>query len=115
MTVRIFRKDQVNEVIYPMKRENTSDEAVLSSSGEFTSFSFNGRNIRFRTSSALDRYVEVKEWDNSCGYIVVTARYRGVDEEEYIDLLPTLEDLYIDAGEFLKPIKKVRISYDEYT
>lgn len=85
-------------------------EAILSSSGEYTSFSYNGRTVRFMTSPYLDRYIEVKEWDN--GYIVVTARYRGVDEEEYIDLVPVLENLYIDVDEFLKPIKKVRISYD---
>lgn len=86
------------------------DEAILSSSGEFSSFSYNGRNIRFRTSPRLERYVEVLEWDN--GYIVVTARYSGKDEEEYIDLVPILENLYFDAEEFLKPIKKVRICYD---
>lgn len=85
-------------------------EAVLSSSGEYTSFSYGGRNIRFMTSPALEKYVEVKTWDN--GYIVVTARYNGVDEEEYIDLIPILKNLYIDVDDFLKPIKKVGIRYD---
>lgn len=89
---------------------SANDEAILSSGGGYTSFSYGGRIIRFMTSSSLEKYIEVKEWDN--GYIVVTARYNGIDEEEYIDLIPTLEDLYIDAEEFLKPIKKVRISYD---
>lgn len=87
-------------------------EAVLSSSGEFTSFSYDGRNIRFRTSPYLERYVDVKEWDSSIGYIVVTARYHGEDVEDYIGLLKILENLYVDADSFLKPIKKVRISYD---
>ena len=32
--------------------------------------------------------------------------------EEYIDLVPILEDLYYDADEFLAPIKKVRIEYN---
>lgn len=85
-------------------------EAILSSRGEFTSFSYGGRNIRFKTPACLDRYVEIKEWDY--GYIVVTARYNGVDEEDYIDLLPILRNLYIDPDGFLKPIEKVRISYD---
>lgn len=85
-------------------------EAVLSSSGEYTSFSYGGRNIRFMTSPALEKYVEVKTWDN--GYIVVTARYNGMDEEEYIDLIPILKNLYIDADEFLKSIKKVSVRYD---
>lgn len=34
------------------------------------------------------------------------------DEEEYIDLVPILKDLYVDAEEFLAPIQKVRIQYD---
>ena len=85
-------------------------EAILSSSGEYTSFSYNGRNIRFKTSPNLERYVNVREWDN--GYIVVTARYSGKDEEEYIDLVPILKNLYIDPADFLRTIEKVRISYD---
>lgn len=87
-----------------------NDEAILSSSGELTSFSYNGTTIRFRTSASLEKYIDIREWDN--GYIVVTAHYSGVDEEEYIDLIPILENLYIDPEEFIKPIKKVRISYD---
>ena len=87
-----------------------NDEAILSSNGEFSSFDYGGRIIRFKTSASLEKYVEVKEWDN--GYIVVTARYSGKDEEEYIDLVPILENLYIDADDFLKPIKKVSIRYD---
>lgn len=47
------------------------------------------------------------------GYIAVTAKYKGLpEEEEYIDLVPILENLYIDSDEFLKQIEKVRISYD---
>ena len=87
-----------------------NDEAILSSSGEYTSFSYGGRNIRFMTSYALEKYTEVKEWDN--GYIVVTARYSGKDVEDYIDLIPILKNLYIDPDVFLKPIKKVSIQYD---
>lgn len=89
-----------------------SDEAILSSKGEFTSFSFNDTVIRFRTSPRLERYTKVIEWDK--GYIVTMAKYQGKDEEEeYIDLIPILENLFIDADTFLQPIKKVRISYDE--
>lgn len=87
-----------------------NDEAILSSCGDMTSFSFGGKKIRFSTPACLDRYVEIKEWD--FGYIVVTAKYNGVDEEEYIDLRPILRNLYIDVESFLKPIKKVRICYD---
>lgn len=88
-------------------RENT---AQLSNKGEFTSFTFGSQCIRFRTPSHLKRYPNVKEWDN--GYLVVTARYKGLpDTEEYIDLLPILENLYIDPASFLKPIKEVEVCY----
>jgi hypothetical protein len=40
------------------------------------------------------------------------AKYKGhEEEEEYIDLVPILENLYFDVEEFLKPIQKVRIAY----
>ena len=40
------------------------------------------------------------------------AKYEGADEEEeYIDLVPILQNLYFDVDEFLEPIKKVRIEY----
>lgn len=42
------------------------------------------------------------------------ADYEGIGlTEEYIDLLPILENLYIDPQTFLKPIKSVKIEYDE--
>lgn len=86
------------------------NEAVLSNDREFTSFIFNGHNIRFRTSSRLERYTKILEWDY--GYIVVMAKYEGhEEEEEYIDLVPILENLYFDVDEFLTPIQKVRIEY----
>ena len=86
------------------------NEAILSSNNQFTSFKFNGNTIRFRTSPRLEKYTEILEWDN--GYIVVMAKYKGHDEEEeYIDLIPILQDLYFDTEEFLSPIKKVRIEY----
>ena len=86
------------------------NEAILRNDREFTSFIFNGHHIRFRTSSRLERYTKIVEWDH--GYIVVMAKYEGhEEEEEYIDLIPVLENLYFDAEEFLKPIQKVRIAY----
>ena len=78
-----------------------TNEAILSSNGNYTLFSFNGYVIRFRTSSKLERYTKILEWEN--GYIAVTAKYKGLpEEEEYIDLVPILENLYIDPDEFLK-------------
>ena len=86
------------------------NEAILSSDKLFTSFLFNGYQIRFRTSPRLERYTRIVEWDN--GYLVVMAKYEGhAEEEEYIDLIPILENLYFDVDEFLKPIQRVRIEY----
>ena len=31
--------------------------------------------------------------------------------EEYIDLIPILEQLYYDVDQFLKPIREVKIDY----
>ena len=86
------------------------NEAILSSDKMFTSFMFNGHNIRFRTSPRLEKYTRIVEWDH--GYIVVMAKYEGHEEdEEYIELVPILQNLYFDVDKFLKPIKKVRIEY----
>ena len=87
-----------------------TNEAILSSNGNYTLFSFNGYVIRFRTSSKLERYTKILEWEN--GYIAVTAKYKGLpEEEEYIDLVPILENLYIDPDEFLKQIEKYSEKY----
>ena len=38
------------------------------------------------------------------------ADYEGIGEiEEYIDLLPILENLHMDADKFLQPITKVSV------
>ena len=87
-----------------------NETAILSSVGEYTTFTYGGRTLTFMTSKDLDRYTEIKEWDN--GYIVVVAKYKSKGEDEdYIDLLPILENLYMDADAFLKPIKGVEIRY----
>lgn len=84
--------------------------AILRSNEEFTIFEFNDQVIRFVTSSKLERYTKIVEWDH--GYLVVMAKYKNLDEvEEYIDLIPILQNLYYDAETFLEPIKEVRIEY----
>lgn len=84
--------------------------AFLSNEGNLTSFRYGEKTIRFRTSSALECYTDVVEWDH--GYLVVKAKYKGHPEmEEYIDLVPILQNLYIDADSFLKPIQKVSLQY----
>lgn len=87
-----------------------NDEAILSNKGRYTWFKYGETLLRFMGPKNLEKYIAIKEWDN--GYLVVTARYSGEDEEEYIDLRPVLDELYMDAEEFLKPIKRVRISYE---
>ena len=85
------------------------DYAILTNRGEYSIFKFNNQIIRFATSDRLERYTKVKEWDK--GYLVVMAKYKDLEEvEEYIDLVPSLERLYYDVDEFLKPIKKVKIA-----
>lgn len=98
-------------MFYMNKNVNDESSARLSHKDGMTSFCFGNQNIRFRTSDKLERYLSVKEWDN--GYLVVMARYRGIgDVEEYIDLIPILQNLLIDSGQYLASIKNVRIDYE---
>ena len=85
------------------------DYAILSNQNGFTVFRYMDYVIRFKAPYSLEKYTAVKEWDE--GYLVVMAKYRhnSESEEEYIDLVPILENLYILPEEFLKPIKEVRI------
>ncbi len=85
------------------------DYAVLGNKDNFTTFQYKDYVIRFRAPYSLEKYTDVKEWDN--GYLVVMAKYRHnkESEEEYIDLVPILEKLYIRPEIFLKPIKEVKL------
>ena len=85
--------------------------AILSSFDKYTTFSFGGKTLTFRTCDGLERYTDVLTWDN--GYLEVMAKYRQRDSEieEYIDLEPILDNLYMDKAASLKPIQKVRIEY----
>ena len=88
-----------------------NDTAVLSSFDKYTTFSFGGKTLTFRTCNGLERYTRILSWDN--GYIEVMAKYsqRENEIEEYIDLDPILSGLYMDKEVFLKPIRNVRIEY----
>ena len=90
-----------------------SGVATLSNEKNYTVFQFGNHVIRFVAPYSLERYTAVKEWDN--GYLVVMAKYKHNEkpEEEYIDLIPILKNLYIDAVHFLKPIKEVRLAYGQ--
>lgn len=88
------------------------EEATLSNEKNYTVFQFNGHIIRFTAPYSLEYYTEVKEWDK--GYLVVMAKYKQnkEPEEEYIDLVPILQNLYFDTDKFLKTIKGVKIAND---
>ena len=84
----------------------TEDMARIRVDGKYSIFTFRDKCIRFRTSTKLKKYLRVKEWDN--GYLVVDVDYSSLGEtEEYVDITSILNDLYIDAQSFLKPIKGV--------
>ena len=93
-----------------MNRNGFPKRILLSKYNSCTIFQFNDDVIRFQTSTRLERYIKVVEWDH--GYLVVIAKYSSVGEvEEYIDLIPILEQLYYDVDQFLKPIREVKIDY----
>lgn len=89
--------------------ENGENIAVLSHSGGFSSFRYKDDVVRFATSKSLKHYVRVKKWVN--GYIEVVADYGHGEEEDYIDLIPILNNLYYDVDSFLAPIKRVEVRY----
>ena len=82
--------------------------AFLGSNGAYTTFSFGDTTLTFLTSRDLERYLKVLNWDH--GYLVALAQYKSRPaEEEYIDLLPILKNLYMDPDAFLDPIREVDI------
>ena len=84
--------------------------ATLGNEKNYTVFKYGSHVIRFAAPYSLEYYTEVKEWDK--GYLVVMAKYKHnpKPEEEYIDLVPILQNLYFNADEFLEPIKGVRVA-----
>ena len=87
-----------------------SGVATLSNEKNYTVFQFENHVIRFIAPYSLERYIAVKEWDN--GYLVFMAKYKHNEkpEEEYIDLVPILQNLYFDVDKFLNPIKSVEVA-----
>lgn len=92
-------------------RTNVQNTATLGNSNGFTEFRFRDALIRFRAPYSLEHYTRVKRWD--AGYLVADAKYahNAGDEEEYIDFVPILKDLYIDPDAFLFPIKNVEVAH----
>jgi len=86
-----------------------SDTAQLCNEGRMIFFSFGGKRIRFLGAKCLRRFTDVRKWHD--GFIEVMADNGGRIEEEYIDLVPILKNLYIDPEAYIKPIKKVELNY----
>lgn len=87
------------------------DTAYLSNEGCYTTFTFGDNRIKFIAPYSLEYYKKVLKWDN--GYIEVLTKYSHNEEleEEYIDLIPILKNLYMDPNDFLKSIKNVEVKY----
>ncbi len=82
--------------------------ALLGSDGDMAIFEYNGVLIRFKVSKSLKAFKKILLWDN--GYIEVIADYDKQGEtEEYIDLIPILNNLYMEPNAFLKDIEEVKI------
>lgn len=89
------------------------EKAYLSNDKDMIKFQYGNKIIRSRGPYSLEYFTSIKEWDD--GYLVVMAKYKHNQkpEEEYIDLVPILENLYIDVSKFLKPIKEVRLAHGQ--
>lgn len=92
--------------------DSLKNGAYLSNKNGYTIFKYDDLTVRFVAPYSLERYTKVKEWDN--GYIVVMAKYKHSeeDEEEYIDLLPIFDKLYLDSETIFKKIKTVEVNYN---
>lgn len=97
---------QVVEKIFAME---IGTIAYLSNKGPCVCFTYGKKNIRFMGPKNLQFFLRVTTWDK--GYLVVDAKFSHSSTaiEDYIDLVPILENLYIDAGSFLKPIERVEV------
>lgn len=83
--------------------------AYLSIKEDHVIFSYLDRDIRFRCPKGLMRFENVVQWDK--GYLVVNARYSHTEGiiEDYIDLIPLLHEMNVNAEEFLNPIERVEL------
>lgn len=89
----------------------TKNIAYLGNKKDCIHFKYGDKNIRFKGPYSLKRIEKIKDWDK--GYIVIDAEYSNQKDlvEDYIDLVPILQNLYIDADSFLKPITEIRLDY----
>lgn len=86
--------------------------AYISNEGRYTTFRYGDTRLKFIAPYSLEHYVQVKEWDD--GYLVVMTKYAHDNNpiEEYVDLIPILENLHMDKEQFLAPIQRVEVAHD---
>ena len=79
--------------------------AFISNDDNFTIFKYKNYTIRFKAPYSLEKYTDIVGWDD--GYLVIMAKYKHnkESEEEYIDLVPILENLYIEPKIFMRSIQ----------
>lgn len=102
--------DRISCKISDMKTSNT---AYISNNGRYTIFTAGDTRLQFIAPYSLEHYESVREWDN--GYLVVMAKYAHESQavEEYIDLRPILDNLYMDKDSFLGSISHVKVAQTE--
>ena len=85
---------------------------VVSNDGEYTYFYIGDRVVTFLTRKSLEQYKKIVEWDN--GYLVVMCKNKNENEleEDYIDLIPIFENLYMDPKKYLSGIERVELRYE---
>ncbi|MBR1708657.1 MAG: hypothetical protein IJ719_07510 [Clostridia bacterium] len=91
----------------------TCHTAELSNEGCYTIFTYGDIRLKFRAPYSLEYYDSVKKWNH--GYLVVMAKYSHLNEveEEYIDLIPVLDELLMDKNAFLSQIDRVVVRYPD--
>lgn len=83
-------------------------KAYIYNKNGYTHFKVDNQIIKFYTSPYLEKYINIKEYDN--GYIIVDEKLSTIDKpiEDYIDLEYVFDELGINK-EILKRITEVII------
>lgn len=69
--------------------------AYLYNDGEYSIFSFGNIKLKFLTSKNLEKYINVKEWDN--GYLVVTKKNIGKSEQVIVQNIWAKDREYMET------------------
>ena len=70
--------------------------AYLYNDGEYSIFSFGNVKLKFLTSKNLEKYINVKEWDN--GYLVVTKKNIGKSERVIVQNIWAKDREYMERN-----------------